>query len=321
MSKFDLAVVNGDVVIPYVGTIRADIGAKNGKIVAIQDEISPSDADQVIDAKNKAVFPGGVDSHFHIGIYNPIGQDAEAETESSLVGGVTSVISYFRTGVHYLNKSGPYKELFPEVLAATDGHAYTDYGYHIAIMTNEQLDEIDWLVGQGVASFKYYMFYSGLNLAADSTDATNYTMSDSYDLGHLYRFMQQVKAASDKYSSHGRISLSIHAEHAELIRTFMEEVQKSSLKELEAWHAARPPLSERLAIKEAEVLLEATKCPVNLLHLSSEVAFESGDELRRSQPLLDVQLETTLHHLSLTYENAHGGVKAKVNPADSNRIG
>ena len=98
-----------------------------------------------------------------------MGEDTESETRSALVGGVTTVLSYFRTGSNYLNKSGPYKAIFPEVLAATQGRAYTDFGFHIAVMTDEQLDEVDWLVGeQGVASFKNYMFYRGLNLTSDS---------------------------------------------------------------------------------------------------------------------------------------------------------
>src|SRR5215210_8505136 len=156
MARFDLAVVNGYLVIPFVGTLRGDVAARDGKIVQIADRIDSSDAEVVVDAGGKPVLPGGVDAHFHIGIYRPISVDAESETSSSLVGGVTTVLSYFRTGSHYLNRTGAYRDIFPEVLAATDGHAYTDYGYHLAIMTSAQLDEIDWLVGEaGVGSFKY----------------------------------------------------------------------------------------------------------------------------------------------------------------------
>ena len=111
------------------------------------------------------VLPGAVDAHFHLGIYRDITEDAKSETLSSLAGGVTSVISYFRTGSHYLEKSGPYAEIFPEVLEATQGHSYVDYGYHLAPMAREQVAEIGRLVGEeGVASFKYYMFYKGLDL-------------------------------------------------------------------------------------------------------------------------------------------------------------
>lgn len=317
MARFDLAVTNGTLVIPFVGTWRADIGMRDGKITHIADAISNADADAVVDARHKLVFPGAVDAHFHIGIYRPLSEDAESETTSALVGGVTSVVTYFRTGSHYLNRTGPYREIFPEVLRATEGHSYTDFGYHLAIMTSAQIDEVDWLVREmGVGSFKYYMFYKGLNLAGSSTDAAAYTMSDQYDLGHLYRFMQAVSAAAQAYGSvAGRISLSIHCEHAEIIRTMIDEIRARRLEGLEAYSLARPPFQERLAIGEATLLADQTRCPVNLLHLSSAEALDGGRKARLDYPDLDVRLETTLHHLALTTQTAHGGIESgKVNP-------
>jgi dihydropyrimidinase/allantoinase len=206
MPRHDLAILGGTVVVPYLGTLRCDIGVRDGRITTLADAIAPGEAAEVLDARGRLVLPGAVDSHFHIG--------------------VTTVISYFRTGQHYLNKSGPYRTIFPEVVAATEGHAYSDFGYHIGVMTSAQLDEVDWLVGeQGVGSFKYYMFYKGLNLTSDSTRGTDYTMSDVYDLGHLYRLMERVAAASRTHGARGRVSLSLHCEQAELIRVFIEDVR------------------------------------------------------------------------------------------------
>jgi dihydropyrimidinase/allantoinase len=85
------------------------------------------------------------------------------------------------------------------------------------------------------------------------------------------------------------------------------------LKGLEAYSQARPPLTERLSIYEAAILAEATGCPINLLHLSSALALQAGIETRRQHPHLKIKLETTLHHLALTYDTA-GGIKGKVNP-------
>ncbi|MBV9121204.1 MAG: dihydroorotase family protein [Chloroflexi bacterium] len=307
--------MNGTLVLPFTGAIRADLAARDGKIVQIADAISPAEAGEVIDARGKLVFPGGVDAHFHVGIYRPISEDAESETRSALVGGVTSVITYFRTGSHYLNKTGRYRDIFPEVLAATEGHSFTDYGYHIGIMTGEQVQEVDWLVGEaGVGSFKYYMFYKGLNLSASSTASTEFIMSDVYDLGHLYRMMQQVSLASAKYGHAGRISLSLHCEHAEIIRTMIDEVKTLDIPGLEAYHRSRPPFQERLAIAEATLLADVTNCPVNLLHLSSAEALAGGQKARLDYPGLDIQLETTLHHLALTFETAGGIQSGKVNP-------
>lgn len=314
MARFDLVIRNGMAVVPYTGVIRCDIGIRNGKIASLADTIDSAEAAEVIEARGKLIFPGAIDSHFHLGIYRSMSEDTESETRSALVGGVTTVVSYFRTGQHYLNKTGPYREIFPEVLHHTAGRAYTDYGFHIAIMTSQQLDEVDWLVhAQGVASFKYYMFYKGLNLTSDSTRGSDYTMSDTYDLGHLYLLMQQVAAASKRYGQEGRISLSLHCEHAELIRVFIDEVKRAGLTGLEAYHKSRPPLTERLSMAEAVILADASRCPVNLLHLSSRDAISAASEAKRDYPHLDIRLETTLHHLALTYATA-GGMIGKVNP-------
>ncbi|MCS7236399.1 MAG: amidohydrolase family protein [Armatimonadota bacterium] len=312
MERFDLAVVGGSVVVPYTGVVRCDVGIRNGRVVALAERIPAEAAAEVVDARGKWVFPGAVDSHFHLGIYRGLAEDASSETRSALAGGVTSILSYFRTGHHYLNRSGPYREIFPEVLSAVEGNAYTDYGFHIAIMTELQLDEVGWLVDSGVTSFKYYMFYKGLNLTADSTRASEYTMADNYDLGHLFLLMERV-SEQVRRRTEGRISLSLHCEHAELLRVFIERVRRAGLSGLEAYHRARPPLSERLSLAEAVVLADATRCPINLLHLSSREVMEAAVKAKREYPHLDIRLEVTVHHLALTYATA-GGVRGKVNP-------
>jgi len=311
VSQYDLVILNGTVVVPEVGGIRMDVGVKNGVICAMADALRASDGEDVIDAKGLHVLPGAVDSHFHIGIYRPLSEDAQSESRSAISGGVTSILSYFRTGHHYLNKVGPYREIFPEVLELSRNRFWCDYGYHIAPMTTAQLDEIDWLVDQGVASFKFYMFYKGLTLSADSTAGKQYAMSDEYDLGHAYELMVRIAEAAAKRTT--RISLSLHCENPELIRVFIARIKKSKYEGLEAYSRARPGLSERLSIEEAGVLAQSTFCPVNLLHLSGSEAVESAIALRRRNPKIDMILETTLHHLMLNYEDVRG-LQAKVNP-------
>ena len=311
MSRYDLVVLNGTVVVPEVGPVRMDLGIRAGVICAMADALRAADGDNVIDAASLYVLPGAIDSHFHIGIYRPLSEDALSESQSAVSGGVTSILSYFRTGHHYLNKVGPYREIFPEVLDLSRNHFWCDYGYHIAPMTTAQLDEIDWLVDQGVSSFKFYMFYKGLTLSADSTAGKQYAMSDEYDLGHAYELMERIAAAAARRKA--RISLSLHCENPELIRVFIARVKKSNYEGLEAYSRARPGLTERLSIEEAGVLAQSTLCPINLLHLSGSDAVESAIALRRRNPQLDMILETTLHHLMLNYEDVHA-LSAKVNP-------
>jgi dihydropyrimidinase/allantoinase len=315
---YDLLLKGGTVVLPFHGTVRCDIGVRNGKTVALQDDIAVSAATEVVDARGKYVFPGAVDSHYHVGIYRPHSEDAESESRSALVGGVSTIISYFRTGHHYLNKTGAYQDIFPEVLQLSDGHFYTDYCYHIAVMTAAQLDEVDWLVEQaGVGSFKFYMFYKALTLSADSTKGSEYTMAENYDLGHLYELMTRVASIAAKHKDKARISLSLHCENPELIRVFIERTRKQGLTGLKAYSEGRPPLTERLSVHEAAILADATGCPINLLHLSSRDALQAGIDVRRQYPSHDIKLETTLHHLALDHEelDRNGiGIRGKVNP-------
>lgn len=316
MSKFDLVILGGTVVLQGAEPTKCDIGVKNGKIAAIADQLDPKDAEDVIDAKGLVVFPGSVDCHAHLGIYRPIEEDARSETASSLVGGVTTLLSYFRTGAHYLNKTGSYKEIMPEVLEYTSGNSYVDYGYHIAPMTRDQIDEIDWMVKEvGISTFKYFMFYKGLNLSASSADGKSLTMSDAYDLGHLYAIMEEVRKADLNYGDKGRVCVSVHCEDDELIREFIRKAKEKGFEGLRAYYEARPPLTERVSIHKASALASSTKARLNLLHLTSADALKAALEVQKLYPDLDVKIEVTLHHLGLTYSMLDGkGLGGKVNP-------
>lgn len=315
MKRFDLLVKNGTVVVPQAGALRCDVGVSGGKVAALDASIPDGEASRTLDVRGKYVFPGAVDSHFHIGIYRPAREDAASESRAALTGGVTTLLSYFRTGANYLNKTGPYSQVLPELLDMCRNSFIVDYGYHVAIMTGQQLDEIDMLVQQfGIGTFKHFMFYKMMNLAGSSLDGAKYRMTDEpYDLGFLQTLMSRVAQANDRYRKAGGIRLSLHCENPELIRVATQETKSSGRTDLEAWSLARPGASEGLAINEAAFLANETGCPVNLLHLSSKVAVDTANAVSRVYPALDVRREATLHHLSLTTDIGYG-VLGKVNP-------
>ena len=58
MPRYDTAVLNGTVVVPYVGALRCDVGVRAGRIAALVDSIAPADADVVVDARGELVLPG-----------------------------------------------------------------------------------------------------------------------------------------------------------------------------------------------------------------------------------------------------------------------
>lgn len=316
MSTYDLLIKGGEVAIPYVGTKRLDIGIRGGKIAAIGAGLPPDSADKVLDATGRCVFPGAVDSHFHVGIYRPFAEDAVSESTSAASGGVTTVLSYFRTGRDYLNKVGPFKEILPELLAVSEKSFLTDFGYHIACMTEEHIGEIEWLVAEGgVSTLKYYMFYKLLTLAGATPEAKNYLMIDNaVDFGYLYRYMREVARVNRLYGKYGAISLSVHCENPEVIQATQAAVKANpSGVPMKDYSDARPPWQEELAINEVAIMAKYTDCPVNLLHLSSRKAVEAGIDVAERYPQIPFMLEGTLHHLGLS-NDMDLEQKAKVNP-------
>jgi dihydroorotase-like cyclic amidohydrolase len=316
VRKYDLILKDGYVVFPFTGVKKADIGIAGEKIAAIAESLSSSTAEEVIDAKGRFVFPGAIDGHFHVGIYRPFQDDAVSESASAISGGVTTTLAYFRTGTHYLNKTGPYRKIFPEILKLSEDCFLTDYGFSPALLTEEHLSEVEWLVRQcGVSTFKYYTIFRSLNLAGDSSDASSYLLSkDPVDLGFLFRYMQEIRRISGLLGQSGKIRLSIHCEDPEIIRTATEQIRKKeSGNALRDYSDARPGWAEALAIREVAAVGRRCGCPVNLVHLSSRDAVTAVRDVLSSSPGMDIVREATLHHLSLSFDRDYG-VLGKINP-------
>lgn len=98
-TVFDKVIKNVRVVRPNAQSVQQlDLGIKNGKFARIAPKIDPDEAKDVFDAENILGFPGVVDAHMHIGIYQPLAQDALTESKAAAMGGVTTSLNYIRTG-------------------------------------------------------------------------------------------------------------------------------------------------------------------------------------------------------------------------------
>ncbi len=154
-----------------------DLAIREGTFVHIAPEIPSQEAQEVIDGGQLLGFPGVVDSHMHVGIYNELEEDALSESSAAAMGGVTSSINYMRTGKYYLNKGGPYREFYPEVLQRSEGRFHVDYAYHLAPIMGQHIQELGQLVTDfGVTSFKIFMFYGGHGLHGRSSDQNSFLM-------------------------------------------------------------------------------------------------------------------------------------------------
>ena len=106
-----------------------DIAVNDGKIVRIAPGLARDDVARVVEGRGLLAFPGVVDAHQHWGIYNDLATDTASESRAGAQGGVTTALTYMRTGQYYLNKGGGYREFFPEVLSAAEGNAHVDYAF------------------------------------------------------------------------------------------------------------------------------------------------------------------------------------------------
>src|SRR5882672_9362385 len=159
----DLVIKNARIVRPNKTSVDClDIAVKDGKIDRIAPDIRAEQAKKTFDARNWLAFPGCVDAHMHVGIYQPLAQDAVSESKAAAMGGVTSSLNYMRTGQYYLNRGGPYRTFMSEAMRLSDGSFWVDYGYHIAPIEADHIGEMDsMLTDWGVPSFKIFMFYGG----------------------------------------------------------------------------------------------------------------------------------------------------------------
>src|SRR5690349_7564649 len=123
-----------------------DIAVAGGVVRHIARDIAAGPATEVVDARGLLAFPGVVDAHQHWGIYSDLAADTESESRACAQGGVTTSLSYLRTGRYYLNRGGPYRDFVPDALDHMSGRSYVDHAIHLAPMTGEHIDEIPALV-------------------------------------------------------------------------------------------------------------------------------------------------------------------------------
>ncbi|MEV6773862.1 dihydroorotase family protein [Nocardia sp. NPDC051030] len=321
MAATDLLIRNARVVRPGRNSSDdpepVDIAVADGVITRIGPNVAAAGANRVIDADGRLAFPGVIDAHQHWGIYRELSADTETESRACAQGGVTTSLTYLRTGRYYLNKGGAYRDFVPEALDRMAGRAFVDHGLHLAPMTAEHIAEIPSLIKDfGVTSFKIFMFYGGHGLHGRSDDQADFLMigpDERYDLAHFEFVMRAIQRARQQLGD--RLSLSLHCETAEIMAAYTALVEREgTLTGLRAYSASRPPHSEGLAITMASYLAHETGLAnINLLHLSSAKAIDAALTMAKAFPHVDFRREVTIGHLLADVDTAHG-LGGKVNP-------
>lgn len=271
MTEFDL-VVRGGTVVTATDTMRADIGIRDGRIVALAERLTGT---QTLDADGLLVLPGGVDSHCHIEQLQP-GGGADEESwitgsTSCLAGGTTSVVSFSTQfkGSGILEPLAEYRR--------RAAHAMVDYGFHQII--TDATDDVVWneipkVVAEGVRSLKVFLTYDPLHLDD--------------------RAFLRVLAAARRCGA----LVTVHCENYEAInwRTEALLADGRTSPKYHAW--SRPRIIEREATHRAIALAELVDQPIQVFHVSCA---EVADEIARAQARgLKVWGETCPQYIALT---------------------
>lgn len=145
-------VVTGGTLVTEDGLLEADVAATDGTISAIGERGS-LEGETVVAADGNHVLPGAIDPHTHHGIYNSLADDANTESRSDLVGGVTTTGNFFR-------RPGAYEEIMDEYFEAAEANYRHDYFFSLGLLSFEHVEEIPTIVDDlGITTFKWYMNY------------------------------------------------------------------------------------------------------------------------------------------------------------------
>ena len=279
MSELDL-IIKGGTVATASDTFRADVGVRDGVIVALGADLAG--AKSVIDATDRLVLPGGIDSHVHIAQPSGPGivmaDDFESATRSAAFGGNTLVMPFV------LQQRGEsLRQAVKDYHAKAVGQCHIDVSFHLIISdpTASVLgQELPALVDAGYTSFKVFMTYPDLVLS-------------DYQLLQVFASARETGAL-----------VMVHAENYDAIRFLTDQLERAGNTAPKFHATSRPIPVEREATHRAISLAELIDVPIMVVHISNGEAME---EVRRAQARgRKVFGETCPQYLVLTEKDLDG---------------
>lgn len=294
---FDLVIHGGLVALPGQEPAYYDIAVSEGRIAAILEAGTAVDAGNRIDATGRLVMPGALDVHVHLGhgadiSYPRAASDAQSESAAAASGGVTTIVPFILSAQEH-------STIFDEIRSVTEAGSHIDFGYHLIISTEEQLERVPrYIADYGIPSFKIFMNNRG-------GEGKRLGLPDIDD-AFLFRLAQAC-------AENGGV-LCPHPENIEVVHYLRQQVMArdpEGQNGLASWNESRPPFVEADAIQRAARLCQAAGSPIYVVHTSSGEALDAAVAARRQG--VDITIETCPHYLThdVTWDR---GVVGKINP-------
>ncbi|GMG84418.1 dihydropyrimidinase [Paralimibaculum aggregatum] len=264
-------VIKGGTIVTADRSWKADVLIEGETIRAIGENLS---GDEVIDASEAYVIPGGIDPHTHLEM--PFMGTRAAETFTSgtfaaAAGGTTMLVDFVLPG-----PDGSLLNAIEDWNGRALPQISVDLGYHMAITGwSEQIHaEMPEVVKRGVNTFKHFMAYKGALMVEDD----------------------EMFASFQRCAELGALPL-VHAENGDLVAALQEKYMAAGTTGPEGHAYSRPPEVEGEAANRAIMIADAAGVPLYIVHVSCEQAHEA---IRRArQKGMRVYGEPLIQHLVL----------------------
>lgn len=261
--------IKNGTIVTSVNEFEANILIEDGIIREMGKGIE-AEADEVVDASGRLIFPGGVDEHVH---YGSFGGRLFETTDAAAVGGTTTIVDFAPQ-----EKGVPLIDAIKRQAAKAEGTASVDFAFHGIIMDprDSVFEEIPLLPQIGVSTLKLFMAYKGTDFYADDES--------------ILRAMMIAK-------DHG-VTMMVHAENADIINVLQKKYLDEGCTDPVYHYYSRPPIAEEEATKRAIALAKTAECPLYVVHVSVKEAMEAIREAYSEG--YPVYGETCTHYLTLT---------------------
>jgi dihydropyrimidinase len=276
-------IANGTIVTAQ-GSYGADVLVDGERIALIGADLLGRGvtADEILDASDRYVIPGGIDVHTHMEL--PFGgtfakDTFESGTRAAAFGGTTTIVDF---AVQSKGKS--LREGLDAWHAKAEGNAVVDYGFHMIMsdVNEATLAEMDGLVDEGVPEFKLFTAYPGVFFSDD---------------GAIFRAMQRTASNGGLIMMHAENGLAIDVIAADQVAAGQTDPLGHGL--------ARYSVLEGEATNRVIRLAQAARVPVYIVHLSAREALNAVRSARNEG--LPAYAETCPQYLFLSLDDLGNG--------------
>ncbi len=282
----DLAIVNGAVVIPGADPAPIDIAVTDGIITGLAEPGSITSAKQIVDATGLHVLPGAIDPHIHLGGYQPLETDTEPGTRLAALGGVTTLVNYFKA-------TGSYLDLVPEYIDTFERDSHIDAAFHLQLLTEPHLLELETTTRRfGITSYKINLAWKGREKAVFDSDRP-------VDNGWVWSVMEAMKQIDAE-----KMVLNVHCENQELKNEAKRRIADEMTPDLGFYERLAPDFSETDSVLSMMLLAKVTGVTTYLVHLSSNLTMQALELPWAEQE--NLMGETCPHYLMHTTDSAAG---------------